>query len=135
VRCLVAALVAAVVLSGCGSPAADLFEVKRSGSDRNANLTLLVSNDGTVTCNGGERRPISSETLLKARELERDLSEQAELHLVLEPGQGSVLAYRVRMEAGTISFADNSRPLPPAFARLTAFTSDVSESICGIVRG
>lgn len=129
-----AALLVALALAGCGSPAADLFEVKRTGSDRNANLTLLVSDDGSVTCNGGERRSVPGKILLDARQLERDLSESAELHLVLEPGQGSVLSYRVRMEAGTIAFADTSRPLPAAFARLTAFTKDVSEEICGIVR-
>lgn len=129
-----AAVLVALALAGCGSPAPDLFEVKRSGSDRNANLTLLVSDDGSVTCNGGTRHAITNETLLRARELERDLSEPAELHLVLPPRQNTVLEYRVRMEAGTLAFADTSRPLPSAFARLTAFTSDVSEQVCGIVR-
>jgi hypothetical protein len=88
-----------------------------------------------VTCNGGKRTPIPNETLLRARELERDLSEQAELHLVLPPGPNAVLTYRVRMQAGTLGFADTSRPLPDAFARLTSFTSDVTERECGIVRG
>ena len=131
-----ASLAALILLAGCGgSPAPDLFEVKRSGADANANLTLLVSDDGTVTCNHGKRTPIPNETLLRARELERDLSEQAELHLVLPPGPNAVLSYRVRMQAGTLGFADTSRPLPDAFARLTAFTSDVTERQCGIVRG
>ncbi len=58
-----------VLIAGCGSPAADLFEVKRSGDDRNANLTLLVSDDGSVTCNGGKRHPVPGELLLQAREL------------------------------------------------------------------
>jgi hypothetical protein len=128
------ALAAALVLAGCGSPAPDLFEVKRTGADANANLTLLVSDDGSVTCNGGKRHPVPNELLLRARELERDLSEPAELHLVLEPGQGSVLSYGVRMEAGTLTFADTSRPLPAPFARLMAFTKDVGEDVCGIVR-
>ena len=128
-------LLALVLVGGCGGPAGDLFEVKRSGADANANLTLLVSDDGTVTCNHGKRTPIPNETLLRARELERDLSEQAELHLVLPPGPNAVLSYRVRMEAGTVGFADTSRPLPAAFAQLTAFTSEVTERECGIVRG
>ena len=129
-----AVLLVALLLAGCGSPAPDLFEVKRSGADRNANLTLLVSDDGSVTCNGGQRRPVDNETLLRARELERDLSEQAELHFVLPPGPNAVLSYRVRMQAGSLGFADTSRPLPAAFARLTSFTSDVTERECGIVR-
>jgi hypothetical protein len=129
-----AAVLLALVLAGCGSPAPDLFEIKRSGEDRNANLTLLVSDDGSVTCNGGPRRRIDNETLLRARGLERALAPQAELHLVLPPGPNTVLEYRVRMEAGTLGFADTSRPLPSAFARLTALTSDLSERVCGIVR-
>ena len=38
-------LLCVVVLAGCGGPAGDLFEVKRSGADRAANLTLVVSED------------------------------------------------------------------------------------------
>jgi len=126
-------LLAALLLAGCGSPAADLFEVKRSGADRNANLTMLVSDDGSVTCNG-KRHVIGGETLLQARELRRRLSEQAVLNLELPAGPGSVLSYRVRLEAGTIAFADTSRPLPRSFTDLTVFTKTVSEDVCGISR-
>ena len=132
-RWLATALVALVV-AGCGAPAADLFEVKRTGSDRNANLTLLVSDDGTVTCNG-VKHEVPGDTLLEARELTRKLSEQAELNLELPPGSNPVLTYRVRMEAGTVAFSDTSRPLPSSFAELTVFTKHVSEDICGLKRG
>ena len=131
--CSALALALALVLAGCGSPAADLFVVERSGADANANLTLLVSDDGTVTCNG-RKFPISGDQLLAARELTRSLSEQAELHLELPPGPRPVLSYRLRMQAGTLAFADSSRPLPRSFSRLTAFTKDIAEDVCGIVR-
>ena len=127
-------LVVVLALAGCGAPSADLFVVKRSGADRNANLTLLVSDDGTVTCNG-HKHEISGDELLRARALTRELSKQATLNLQLPPGPNSVLSYRVRMEAGTVSFADTSRPLPASFSQLTAFTKDVSENVCGLVRG
>jgi hypothetical protein len=130
----VAVALTALLVAGCGSPAADLFEVKRTGSDRNANLTLLVSDDSTVTCNG-QKHEIPGDTLLEARELTRALSEQAELNLELPPGPKSVLSYRVRMQAGTIAFSDTSRPLPPSFAELTVFTKHVSEDVCGLARG
>ena len=131
---LLAVAGSALVLSGCGAPAADLFVVTRTGSDRNAKLTLLVADDGTVTCNG-KSFPISNQQLLDARALTRDLSKQAELNLALPPGPNSVLAYKVRMQAGTIAFADTSRPLPTSFTKLTVFTKDVSEDICGLRRG
>jgi hypothetical protein len=123
----------AAALAGCGAPSADLFVVTRTGADRNANVTLLVSDDGTVTCNG-RKHEISGDLLLDARELTRQLSEQAELNLQLPPGPNPVLSYKVRMQAGTIEFADTSRPLPRSFSRLTAFTKDVSEDICGLRR-
>ncbi len=128
-------LLGCAVLAACGgSPAPDLFEVRRTGSDRNANLTLLVSDDGSVTCNG-RKHPIPGDRLLEARALERELSPQAELNLALPPGPNPVLSYRVRLEAGEVSFADTSRPLPPSFSKLTAFTADVTERVCGISRG
>lgn len=128
-----AAALTALLVAGCGSPAADLFEVKRTGADRNANLTLLVSDDSTVTCNG-RKHEVPGDMLLQARELTRELSEQAELNLQLPPGPNPVLTYRVRMQAGTVAFSDTSRPLPRSFAELTVFTKHVSEDVCGLRR-
>jgi hypothetical protein len=131
---VLAVLVLALAPAACGAPAADLFVVHRTGTDRNARLTMLVSDDGVVTCNG-RRHDISSQQLLDARALARDLGTQAKLNLTLPPRPGSVLAYRVRLESGTVAFADTSRPLPRAFARLEQFTKDVSEDVCRIGRG
>jgi hypothetical protein len=86
-----------------------------------------------VTCNR-HKHPIPNDRLLEARRLTRQLAEQALLHLVLPPRPGSVLSYRVRMEAGTAAFSDTSRPLPRAFTQLEVFTKDVSENVCGIKR-
>jgi hypothetical protein len=129
-----AVVLAALALAGCGSPSADLFLINRSGADRNANLTLLVSDDGTVTCNGAKHE-IPNEKLLDARKLTRELSPQAELHLVLPPRPGTVLSYKVRMEAGTVAFSDTSRPLPSEFAELELFTKSIAEDVCGLRRG
>ena len=123
----------ALIAAGCGSPSADLFLVDRSGNDRNANLTLLVSDDGTVTCNGAKHE-IPNDKLLDARKLTRELSPQAELHLVLPARPGTVLSYKVRMEAGTVAFSDTSRPLPSEFAQLEVFTKSISEDVCGLRR-
>ena len=131
-RTVAAALVVAV-LTGCGTASPDLFEVRRSGEDRAANLTLVVNDGGSVTCNG-EEHALDADRLLTARELARELAEQAELGVELPPGPGAVLRYRVRMEAGTVSFSDTSRGNPPVFLRLAGFTKDVAERVCGIVR-
>ena len=86
-----------------------------------------------MTCNGREH-PLDADRLLRARELSRELAEPAELGIELPPGPGANLSYRVRMEAGTVAFSDTSRGNPQAFLRLAAFTKDVAERVCGIVR-
>jgi hypothetical protein len=130
-----AGLTALVLLAGgCGSPSADLFEVVRSGADRNANVRILVSDDGTVRCNKGKPVPMGAKRLLTARQLARDLEKQAALGLELPKGRGAILSYRARLEAGTIAFSDRSRGRPGSFNRLVAFTSDVAKGVCKLER-
>jgi hypothetical protein len=133
VRRALLAVALAAVLAGCGSRPPDLFVVERSGADRNGDVELLVSDGGSVTCNGHEH-PLDAERLLTARRLVRDLSPQAELAIELPKGPGTELSYRVTMEAGTIAFSDRSPGIPSTFQRLAAFTKDVSERVCGIER-
>ena len=131
-RALLAALWIALV-SGCGTPPPDLFLVERSGADRNANLELVVSDGGSVKCNG-EEHALDADRLLTARRLQRDLAPQAELSIELPPAPGSQLSYRVSLETGTIAFSDRSEGVPSTFQRVAAFTTDVAERVCGIER-
>ena len=122
-----------VVLAGCGSRPPDLFVVERSGADRNANVELLVSDGGSVKCNGHEHA-LDAERLLTARQLVRDLAPQAELSIELPRGPGTQLSYRVSMESGSVAFSDRSPGVPRTFLRVAAFTKDVAEEVCGIER-
>jgi hypothetical protein len=128
-----AVVAAAAVAAGCGTPSPDLFEVKRTGDDPNANVTVVVNDGGSVTCNGSTHA-LDADRLLRAREVERELQPQAELHLELPEGPRSQLSYRVRMEAGTVAFSDTSRGNPRSFLALAAFTKDLTEEVCGIER-
>ena len=127
---LVAAL---LLLAGCGTRPADLFVVTRSGPDPAANLTMRVTDGGTVFCNNKEHE-LDAKHLLQARQLARDLAKQAEVGLELPPGPGSNLSYKVELEAGNVAFSDTSKGNPHDFFELAAFTKDVSEDVCGIVR-
>ena len=129
----VAVALVALLIGGCGTASPDLFEVRRSGDDRAANLTMVVNDGGHVTCNGHEHE-LDADRLLRARELSRELAKPAELGLELPPGPGTNLSYRVRMEAGSVGFSDTSSGNPKEFLRLAAFTKDVAERVCGIVR-
>ncbi len=131
---MAAGAAALVVIGGCGSPSADLFVVERSGTVPGARLTLLVSDGATARCNGGAPRDIGSARLLDARALVTDLEPEAGRDRALPPGPGAVLRYRVRMEAGTLDFADTSRGQPPAFRRLAAFTRDIAKQVCRLPR-
>jgi len=125
--------IAALLLAGCGTPPPDLFSVERSGPDPNANVDVVVSDGGSVTCDGHEH-PLDADRLLTARQLVRDLAPQAELGIELPPGPGTDLSYRVSMEAGSVAFSDRSRGVPRTFLRVAAFTKDVTERVCGIER-
>jgi hypothetical protein len=127
-------LAALLLLAGCGTPSADLFVVERSGSIPGASLRLLVSDGGTVTCNGGGEREMSDQQLLEARGLARDLAKYAKRDVVLGPGPNAVLTYHVRLEDGTVGFSDTSPGQPLVFRRLAAFTRDVAKSVCGLAR-
>ena len=135
-RRALALLAGALVAAGCGSPAGDLFRVDRSGSGEGAKVTLVVSDDGMVRCNGGAPKPVGAQRLLQARQLARDLSTQAALGLELEPGaaQDTTFRYRAELADGTISFADSSRGLPPTYTKLAAFTRIVARGPCGLGR-
>jgi len=130
---VVAAVVVALSLAGCGTPSPDLFVVKRTGEDPNANVDVVVNDAGRVSCNGKEH-PLPADLLLRARQVLRDLEPQAELHLELSPGPQAQLRYRARMEKGTVSFADTSKRNPRSFLALAAFTKDVTEDVCGLER-
>jgi hypothetical protein len=125
---------AAVCLAGCGGESADLFEVQRTGADRNANVDLVVNDGGTVTCNRGKARPLPGRRLLDARELARELEKQASLSIELPRGPGSTLRYVVRTAEGRVSFFDTSPHRPHVFDELVAFSKDVIEDVCGIQR-
>ena len=122
------------MLAGCGTPPPDLFSVERSGADANANVDVVVSDGGSVTCDG-EEHDLDADRLLTARQLVRDLAPQAELGIELPRGPGTQLSYRVSMESGSVAFSDRSPGVVHAtFLRVAAFTKDVTERVCGIER-
>jgi hypothetical protein len=129
-----AAVVLALLLGGCGAESADLFDVRRSGADRNANVRLVVNDGGTASCNGGEPKALPGDQLLEARELARDLEAEAALSIDLPPGPNAVLRYAVRTSAGRVAFSDTSPGRPKSFDRLAGFSSKVIEDLCGIER-
>lgn len=139
-RAIVLAPVLAAVLAGCGTPSADLFVVHRSGSIPGAKLRLLVGDGGTVRCNGGPERQISSQQLIDARAILRDLEGDDETDgplrddVQLPPRPNSILRYIVRAEDGTVAFSDTSASQPAVFYRVAQFTRQIAKGVCGLPR-
>lgn len=126
----VAAIALGVAVAACGTPSPDLFVVQRGGTVPGAELRLLVS-DGTVRCNGGDERPLSSDQLLEARALTTDLlgTSQAEI----PPSDAQFFSFRVQTEEGTLRFADTTTR-PPVIPRLVRFTRELARGVCGLPR-
>jgi hypothetical protein len=129
-----AATGAALVLGACGTHPGDLFALQRSGSVPGARLQLVVRDDGVVHCNGGPRRMLSDPELLDARQIARELDKPATKHVRLPPGPGAVLTYRMRLENGSVSFADDSRGQAKAMFLAQSFARDVARRVCRLPR-
>ncbi len=125
------ALLAVVSAAGCGGvKAADLFLVKRSGSTPHARLTMLVNEEGNVTCNGGPVLKLSDHQLVIAKATQEELEEAASSNLVLPPAPGSVFEYNVRDEDGTVRFSDNSPHQPGVLHQLQLFVVEAAQQVC-----
>jgi hypothetical protein len=125
------ALCAALLLGACGGILApDLFVVYRTGPGAGTHLTLLVNEEGAVHCNGVSAPKLSDAQLVQARAIQEDLHDAASRHLSLAPARGSVTGYYVRLEAGTVRFADNSPAQPPVLRRLALFVLQTAQQVC-----
>ncbi len=120
------------LLAGCsGVSAPDLFVVQRTGSTPQAQLTLLVDEEGGVSCNGrAMAQKLDDAQIVEAREIQEDLQKPSASHLSLPPRPGSVLRYYVRDESGTVSFADNSAGQPAVLQKLQLFVLQTGQGIC-----
>jgi hypothetical protein len=101
----------ALAAAGCGfavqSP--DLFLLTRTG--QGGTQQILVNDDGTIRCNGGKARTLPDPLLLSARDLATSLDSDVKNKLRLRPPTAaSVYSYRVRLQDGTLVFADTDAP-------------------------
>jgi hypothetical protein len=122
----------ALISAGCGLSvtSADLFVLQRTGQGHT--LTMLVSDGGTVRCNGGQPKPISDPLLLQARDLATNLDKDAKAKLTLPAGPGSVYRYTLKLQDGTVSFADTSSASHHELAPAELFAAQTAHNSCGV---
>lgn len=131
---LAAAAAGALALGGCGADYPDLMVISRTGSLPGARLTLLVNDGGTVRCNDDQAVQMPPRPLLDAREIARELAEEAGEGLALPRQPGSVLRFRVRTQDGTVAFNDVDAASRPLLGRLVALTRTIAQDVCGLTR-
>jgi hypothetical protein len=134
VKRLGAGFIAAVAVAGCGQPSADLFTVTRGGSISGAHVVLRVTDDGHVSCNGGELREISSDELIRAREVARELEKPASNGVVLRPRPGSTLNYAIDIGGDTVRFADNAPGQDAEMYKAALLVRQLAKGPCGLPR-
>ncbi len=132
----VLALAAVLSIGGCGGglKAADLFIVTRTSSSPPARLTVLVDEEGNVTCNGGPSHRISDPQLVQARAIQEEIAKAASAGLSLAPRPGSVFSYALRDENGTVRFSDNSADQPQVLRELALWVLQVSQQHCHVAQ-
>jgi hypothetical protein len=122
----------ALALSACGlnvqSP--DLFLLTRTGPG--AKLTLDVGDGGTMRCDGGHTRNISSARLIAARDLADSLGTDAQHNLTLPVRPDSIYRFQIALQQGTIRFSDRDIQHHPDLAQAVLFATQAAQQVCGL---
>ena len=129
---VVTATAALLALAGCGlnvrSP--DLFVMTRTGAGKT--LTLLVNDDGTIRCNGGQPKHLSDQMLLQARDLATSLDDDAKAKLQIAAEARSVTFYTVKLQDGKITFPDVAARTHKELAQAELFAVQTAQGPCGL---
>jgi hypothetical protein len=130
---LVAAVLAALVVAGCGLDvqAPDLFQVTRSGAG-GQRLTLLVNDGGTISCDGGKPKSLPDPQLLQARDLATNLNADVKAKLRFPVNARSVFSYTVKVQNGTFTFPDTAASSRKELSQLELFVLQAAANPCGL---
>ena len=120
----------AVALVGCGGSPGDLLSIDVSGGPAARKQAIVVMGDGRATCNGGPSRDIGSDALIDAREIERELGDDAERAAVYESTRRDATQYVARTKDGTVRWDDRARGLPPVLAQAQLFALQQGRALC-----
>jgi len=123
-------MLAALTACGLDVQLPDLFLLTRTG--QGSKLTLLVNDSGTIRCNGGKTKQLSSSLLITARDLADNLSGDATRHLDLPSGSSATYDFTIRLQQGTIRFSDRDTARHPYLAQAELFALQAAQQACGL---
>lgn len=122
--------VLAVALAGCGGSPGDLLAIDVSGGPAKREQKIVIESNGNATCNGGPSSDIGSAALIDAREIERDLKEQADRAATFESAPRGATQYVVRTKDGTVRWREGARRLPSVLPRAQLFALQQGRRLC-----
>ena len=116
---------AALLVASCGNPGGDLIALE----ERGVHFTrLVVTDDGRGSCNGGELTRLSSDRLLEAREVEREIEELPEGRTNF-PAPGGGTTYRAQIRGKTITWVGRATS-EPVLPKATLLTLRLRRELC-----
>jgi hypothetical protein len=129
---LVVAWTTVGLLASCGGSAGDLLALEVSGGFQSEPVRLTVTDDGRGRCDDGALEPISSERLIEAREVERELEGLAEEGARFAGGKGAEgRRYVASIRAGTVRWSEGGAALPEVLPRAALLAEQLQDDLCG----
>ena len=127
-----AAIVACLLLSGCGGEAGDLMAIEVEGGvarDRGP-LDIVVESDGRGHCNSKPSGTLPSDLVIDARELERDLKDLAESGARFPARGAKGAGFVLRIKAGTVRWDEKARGLPTELRQAQLLALRLDRQLC-----
>ena len=109
----------------------DLFLVTRTGAQAKR-LSLLVNDDGTISCDKGKPKNLPDPLLLQARDLATNLNADVSAKLRFPASPRSVYTYTVKVQNGTMSFPDTAGLSRKELSDLELFVVQAAANPCDL---
>jgi hypothetical protein len=127
-RLVAVALGASALVVGCGGSAGDLLSIEVSGGPGGAH-TVVVSGDGRGTCDRGDLEALPSETVIDAREVEREAGEPAGEGTSYPPRRGA-RRYALETDDGVVRWSEGTPGLPEVLPKAQLLALQLERQLC-----
>ena len=125
-----AALGLAALACACGGTAGDLMAIEYLGGPDTRRHQLVLTGDGRAHCGDGRLRPIASELLIEAREVEREVEPLAEDGASFDEEASGRRHYGLRTRAGAVTWVEGRPGLPAVLPRAQLLALRLERELC-----
>jgi hypothetical protein len=125
-----AAVAVAALLAGCGGTGGDLVAIEVSGGPVEEKEHIVVLEDGRARCNAGPLEQISSDQLLDAREVERELQPLAEDGASYGAPGADRRRYLARTRDGSVRWVEGAPRAPAVIGKASLLALQLERQVC-----